>query len=113
MISTIQWIIIVFAAFALSRAYLRYRDEKITGRELLFWSLIWVGGIFIVLNQGVAIYMADLFGIGRGADLIIYISIVLLFYLVFRIYVKIETIEQDITKVVREVGIEKAKRKKR
>lgn len=112
MIEPIQIVIIVFALFAWSRAYLRFKDEKITSKEFIFWSLVWIVGIIIVMLPNTTFYLASLFGIKRGVDLIIYVSIVLLFYLVFRLYVKIETIEQDITKVVREIAISKGKKKR-
>ncbi len=112
MIEPIQFIIIAFALFAWSRAYLRFKDEKITGKEFFFWSIVWLVGIIIVMLPNATFSLAKLFGIQRGVDLIVYLSIVLLFYLIFRLYVKIETIEQDITKVVRELAISKEKKKR-
>ena len=109
----IQVIIIIFAVFAWSRAILRYKDEKITMKELLVWSLVWAAAIFLVVWPQTSFVVAKLFGIARGADVIIYLSIPVLFYLIFRLYIKIETLEQEITKVVREIAIENRKKKKR
>lgn len=108
---TIEIIVILFALFALSRAFLRFRDKEINAKELVFWSIIWIAVIVVVLIPGSAGYFAKLFGIGRPVDLLIYISIILLFYLTFRLYVKIDKQNQQITKIVREVAIKKAKKK--
>lgn len=112
MIEPIQVIIIIFALFALSRTILRFKDEQITTLEFIFWSLVWIIGSIIVLNPNSTFYLANLFGIQRGVDVIVYISIVILFYLIFRIYVKIEKLEQDLTKIVRELAIGKDKKKR-
>ena len=49
--------------------------------------------------------IASFFGVGRGVDVILYLAVSLLFYLVFRIYVMIEDIRREITKVVRMVAL--------
>lgn len=111
MINAIQVIIVVFALFALSRAYLRYSEGKIKNREFLFWLIIWIAAIVAILYPKTVSFISDFFGIGRPADLILYTAVILLFYLVFRIYVSIDSIQQSITKVVREVAIKREKKK--
>ena len=61
-------------------------------------------GIIILLPDTTS-FMAELVGIGRGADLIVYLSIVLIFYIIFQMTIKIEKIERNITKVVRTVAM--------
>ena len=58
-------------------------------------------------------HLANLTGVGRGVDVIIYLSIIALFYMVYRSYVKMENMEREITKLVREIAIiEREKGKK-
>ncbi|HLD88587.1 MAG TPA: DUF2304 family protein [Candidatus Nanoarchaeia archaeon] len=102
-----QVIVVLFALFALSRAFLRFREGKMSLKEMLFWILLWASVIFVVFFSRMTFIISRIFGIGRGIDLVVYVSIVALFYLIFRIYVKIENIEQDITKIVREVALRK------
>ncbi len=52
-------------------------------------------------------FISNLLGISRPVDVIIYLSIAVMFYLIFRLYVKIETAEQEITKIVREKAIKR------
>lgn len=108
----IQILAIIFAVFAASRVILRYREHKASWKELIFWNIVWIAAVIIAIFPNITFYFSRLLGIQRGIDLIIYISIIALFYLMFRLYVKIEGVEQDLTKVVREVSIKKAGKKK-
>ena len=103
----IQILALIYVMFALSRAILRAKDKKISLFELLFWFGIWGGLIFVIFFPNLVSKLADIVGIGRGVDVIIYMSIALLFYLVFRLYVKIEETEREITKIVREISLKK------
>jgi hypothetical protein len=109
----IQVIIIIFALFALSRAFLRFKDNALTKTEFLFWTAIWLTIIIVSFIPNLTTSVSNLFGIGRGMDLIVYISIIVLFYLIFRIYVKTESLEKNITKLIRERALDEDKAKKK
>ncbi len=111
--TVIQGLAIVFALFALSRAILRFREHAIALRELLFWAVIWIGVVLLAFLPGLTALPARFFGIGRGVDAVIYISIIVMFYLLFRMYTKVDAMEQQITKVVREVSLRELDKKKR
>ncbi|MFC1690537.1 DUF2304 domain-containing protein [Nanoarchaeota archaeon] len=108
----IQIILLIFGLFALSRAVIRYKKKDISIKELLFWGIIWLAVIVFSIMPNSLNYLSRFFGIGRPIDLLIYGSIILLFYLIFRLYVKIDNIEQEITKVTRATAINKEKKKK-
>lgn len=106
----IKVFIIIVALFAISRAVLRFKDKKISGQGLVFWVSLWIlAVIFAFAPHGVS-YLAELVGIQRGTDFIVYLSIIVLFYMFFRIYVKFEGIEQNITKLTREIAIKGAEK---
>jgi len=98
---------IIFAVFALSRVFLRYRDKSISLYELLFWSVVWVGLVVVAIFPSIFTRLSLVLGIGRGVDIILYIGMILLFYLTFRLYVKIENHQKDITKIVRDLALHK------
>ena len=105
----IQIIILLFILFALSRVVLRYKDSAITRKEFFFWALFWlVAGTAVLLPQTTSI-AASFVGIGRGVDLAIYVALILVFYILFRIFVRLEQMERNITKLVRKMGMEEAK----
>ncbi|MEM0230914.1 MAG: DUF2304 family protein [Candidatus Woesearchaeota archaeon] len=99
----------IFVLFAWSRALHRFRERKIQLNQFIFWTIIWTGILCAVFFQGWTVWLSSLLGIGRGSDLIVYVSVVLLFYLLFRLYVKTEKIEQEITKITSYLAIERAK----
>jgi len=106
----IHVVVLVFGVFAVSRALLRWREAKITLGEFLFWCAIWIGAMVFALFPKLLELLSDKAGFRRGMDFLIAISIIVLFYLLFRVYVKIDETEQEITKVVRELAIRKRKK---
>ena len=107
----LQLIVIAFALFAWSRAILRFKNGQISLPEFCLWSVLWSGVGLVVLVPQWGSPIAEFLGIGRPIDVGIYASLVLLFYLIFKIYVKIETVEREITKLVRVHAIEHRKKK--
>ncbi len=98
----IQILIILFALFAFSRAVLRLRGKEIKTKEFFLWSFVWIAVIIVAARPSTVIFISGALGIGRAVDLLLYASIILLFYLMFRLYVKAENIEHAITTVTRE-----------
>src|SRR3989338_4971846 len=102
----IKIIILLFVIFVLWRTTSRYLRGDITVRELIMWVIFWLlVGLAVVLPQKTDI-IAQWLGVSRGADLLVYLSIIVLFFVVFRIIVKLEKIDQEITKIVMEAALE-------
>lgn len=104
----LQILFIFFVLFVLSRIVLRWRDGSISLGEFLFWLLLWCVIALIVLLPQTSSFLARLLGVGRGVDAVVYISIVILFYAIFRIVVKLEFIEHEITLMVRKSALKEA-----
>ena len=107
---TIKIIITLFALFAISRAYLRYRDGSIKFFGFIVWTIIWAAVTFFAWWPKFSDLIANSIGVGRGVDALVYLSIVALFYGMFRIYVKIQFIEHEITSLVRNLAMNKKKK---
>jgi hypothetical protein len=113
MIQPIQIILFLFLSFAISRVYLRAKEGTLKIGEILFW-----GGLFTLATVGIfdprfTTFAAKQLGIGRGVDVVLYLSIILLFYLIFRTNVMMENLHHEITKLVQEIALLKAKSKKK
>jgi hypothetical protein len=91
--------------FVISRVVLRWRDHSLSTRESIFWVFVFGGILVVLLVPRVSVNLAHFLGIGRGSDMIVYGSVVLLYYLVFRIYVSLENIEHKLTVLVREIAL--------
>jgi hypothetical protein len=108
--SLIQFFIVVFALFAIARTWRQFRKGKLTLMVFFVWVLFWlIVGVVVVLPQTTDT-LARFVGVGRGVDAIMYVSIIALFYAVFRLLVRIEEVEREITKLVRVLGVEKAQK---
>src|SRR5512146_1289444 len=105
--NTVQSALLVFLLFALSRVFMQYRNHQIRLNEFGFWSVLFGGAIIVVSFPNETTYFAKLLGIGRGVDLLIYASVVTLFYLCFRIYIQLEDMRHEITELVRKMALEK------
>ncbi|MBU0535896.1 MAG: DUF2304 family protein [Nanoarchaeota archaeon] len=113
MISIFQMIVLVFLIFVFTRVVFRFKDRQISILELLFWSALWISAGVLLFMPQITNPIARILNIGRGIDVAVYLGIILLFYLVFRLYVKIDTINQDLTKIVREIAVNKPNKDKR
>lgn len=110
--SIIQGLIIVFALFAITRTVLQFKKGAVTRTWLLFWMLFWVGAGTVAALPQTADAVARIVGVGRGADVVIYASLLGIFYLIFRLYVKIEQVEGEITRLVRKLAMDETEEKK-
>jgi hypothetical protein len=76
---------------------------------LLLWILIWLIVIIVSLYPNDTNYLASYTGIGRGLDFVLILGILLSFYLIFKMYNKIEDIEEELTDLIREIAIQNKK----
>jgi len=101
----IQIVGIIFAAFGITIAVLRFRSKKISLKSLLIWCTLWAGVMVVALMPWTTVMIAEPLGIGRGIDLVVYLSIIVLYYILFRIYIRIEETQRAITSLVRELAM--------
>lgn len=108
----LQYLIIIFVLFASSRVMLQFRKKTISFGQYMFWQVLWVFLLIFGLFSSYFNFLTTLLGIQRLVDVIIYASIGILFYLIYRLYIRIEDIHKDISILVRNDSIKNAKRKK-
>lgn len=113
MLTTLQIFLLAFVLFALSRVLFRHKDKIISTRAATFWTIIWLGAIIGIMLPKTTTELAQVFGVGRGVDVIVYVSLTLLFYLVFRIYVMIEDLRHEITFLIRQIALTETLGRKR
>jgi small membrane protein len=107
----IQYLGIIFGSFALSRVFLRWKDKSISSKELFFWCIVWGTVVGVSAFPGIFTWLSFFLGIGRGVDILLYTGMIVIFYLMFRLYVKMESQQRDITKMVRQISINNASEK--
>jgi hypothetical protein len=107
--SLIQFFILVFALFALSRTLWQFKRRALTFVWFFFWFLFWIVVGFVAVLPQTTDIVARFVGVGRGADVVIYASLLVLFYLIFRVYIKIEQVEREVTGLVRKLALDDLK----
>ncbi len=102
-----QVLLLAFVLVALVKVIYSYQQRRLAPLDVLFWGLVWMGTAAIIIFPDVTSFVAHLLGIGRGADLIIYASLLISFYLIFRLYVALTRLEQEVTELVRAIALER------
>lgn len=100
----------LFFIFALSRVWMRFRSRSLALLGFVFWTGLFGTGLLTMVFPEITILAANYLGIGRGVDFIIYVSIAILFYLVYRLYVFLDDIRNDIAKIIRELALRSPKK---
>ena len=88
----IQFLLTIVIALIVFRLIYQLKNKAVSVWFFLSWLFIWVLALVIIWYPKITTYFATLVGIGRGADLVIYISVVEIFYLMFRLFVIISKI---------------------
>lgn len=101
----IQLIIILFILFVFSRLVKKIKTGEITRKEFIGWVIFWLIVMAATISPPTTDIVANFFGVERGSNLAVYISIIVIFYLIFRIMVKLAEIDKNITKIVREDAV--------
>jgi len=97
----IQIVLICFAVFAISRVLIRYRRGNMRMVDLGLWLVFWAGVIVVAWLPDTTNLLARWLGVGRGVDTAMYLSILVVFYLLFRSFTKIEDLDRQLTRIVR------------
>lgn len=107
-----QIIAIILILIIFSRIVVRFRRKEISKKEFGIWTVFWLLALGVVLFlRQVDAFVRSIGIVGRGIDVIVYVSIALIFYLIFRIIVRLDKIEREITRVVRKVALDEADKK--
>lgn len=102
----IQTILLLFFLFAVIKVISRYRAGDLTAVEMAMWVIFWIAAGVVVILPDSTFYLARLVGIGRGADLIVYLSLALLFFMFFRLMVRLEKMERNMTRLTRKISLD-------
>lgn len=112
-IAAIKIIFTLFAIFAWSRAFLRFKSKLMNIKELVFWTILWISATVLVFIPGKSDLLANLLGMNRGLDAMFFIGIVALFYAVYRLYAKMANFENEITELVRQIALKQGVSRKK
>lgn len=99
--------ILLLAGLAATGWLIFLRRNKLPFHIMTVFGLIALGAV-AVLAPGTADDVAHYMGVGRGADLITYVSIVAIFFVLVHYYTKFVELQRNVTHLTRELAILRA-----
>jgi len=101
-----QVLAVILIIFFLLRLSWQKKNNQISFSEFIFWLFFWIiACLAIFFIKKIDNLVSGLGFSGSGIEVLIYFSIFILFYLIFRLRLKIEKMEKNITKIVRNLAI--------
>ena len=101
----LQVFVSVFIAITILELVKAFQKKQIGLLMMLFWLFIWISVLIVVWLPNLTFDLAHILGIERGIDSVVYISIVIMFYLIFKLLVRMEKLENHITALVRKESL--------
>ena len=79
--------------------------HRITSKVGAAWLLLWLSAAIAIAFPEVLVEAAHFLGIGRGADLVLYLSILFSFGAFFVTYMRFRRVDEQLTKIIRHLAI--------
>jgi hypothetical protein len=102
----IKILLITGVAFIAVYFFLRLRNSIF---DIILLLLLIAAAVVFILFPGITNQLAVWLGVGRGADLVFYISIIIFWFVILKLYARIRKLEQVVTTIVRKEALDKAK----
>jgi len=97
---------LILAGIVFAKSYVDFRARTESLQVFIFWTVTWAMILLVALFPRIIDYILAVAG-GRGVGLGTFfgMAIVFLFFIVYRIYVKVDRIEQKVTKTIQELAL--------
>jgi len=100
-----QFVFLLFIAVSLYRIVGKIKSGQLNFKESFIWVFAWVFGAIIIFDPALSIKISNIFGIGRGADLIVYSSVILLYYISYKVYLKIDNLQKKLKELSTKIAL--------
>lgn len=103
-----QILYLFFVLFVEVIIFDKYRRKETSVSNYLFWATLWIVSTVLLFVPKSFDYIAFKLGLKtqKGVDLVLDAAVVFMFYMVGRVFVKLEKMERQITKVTRAISYE-------
>ena len=102
--------LILFSVYAIARAKKQYEKRQASWYWAVVWSFMWLFVIAAALMPQATDAVAAFAGVGRGADLLVYIAVIFLLYTTYRSMGHQQKMSEDITELVRKIAVDRPER---
>jgi hypothetical protein len=101
-----QIIALVLIIIFIIRLTLLKNKNKIQKNEYIFWLIFWtLAGLAVLFLKQLDTLLSDFGFSGGGINFLLYLAVLFLFYLIFRLRLKILDLDTKITKLLRELAL--------
>jgi hypothetical protein len=102
----VQIVSVLLALVAISKSYVDFRARLESLSMFLFWVVTWAIIVAVALFPPIVDLLLRSWGRGgAGLGTFFGMGLVFLYFVVYRIYVKLERIEQNLTKAIQELAL--------
>lgn len=101
----IQILITLCSLIVLFKAFKTYRKKEVRFSTFFVWSLFWIFAILLLWQPNLSNYLAHFLQVTRGADALFYLAFVFIFYLLFRLVVRFERLDSEVTTLVKDIAL--------
>lgn len=95
----------ILSLIAIIVFFYRFKNGNTSLSSFLIWTLLWIFVIIFSIYPNTSLVFARAFGITRGLDFIIIVALVVVFYLGARLYYKLDKLQDDVNKIVKELAL--------
>lgn len=99
----ILWSVLII--FVIVRLFAQFHKKHITLFPFLFFLLAWGIVLFLNWNNALLNRLGHMLGIERGATILVYTALSILFYYVFISMMKFHKLEQEISRLVKKDAV--------
>lgn len=108
-----QVIALIVIAFFLARLLLLKKKGKVPTAEFFFWLIFWsLAAVSVLSLRWLDKVVADLGFSASAINILVYVAVIALFYLNFRLRLKMERLDRAITAVSRKMALDEVSDKK-
>ena len=96
--------IVIF--FFLLKLLNQWKKKTISANEFIFWLIFWLlAAVAILFIKTIDKFVASLGFSSTGINILFYIGTIILFYFIFRLRIRLEKIERNLTTVIKEIAL--------
>jgi hypothetical protein len=103
--SGIKLVLLTGVVFIALYLLVRWRKQVL---DVIFLCVLVIAAIVFILYPDLTTAIANKLGVGRGADLVFYISILIFWFILLKFYMRIRRLEQTVTAIIRDNAIKQA-----
>jgi len=97
----------VIIIFFVSRLLWQKRTNQLNAAEFSFWFMFWViAALAVIFLREIDSLVRYLGFTASGINFLLYLAVVVLFYFIFRLRIRLAKMEGEITKIVRKISLD-------